>query len=229
MIPTFQKYLDRIVRLGKKSADGAKKKLLDVGAATGFFMNLARGRGFDVTGVELCDFAAAKGRERGLPIITGTLESARLPENYFDVVTMCDVLEHVTDPKNFLLEARRILAPEGLLVINTPDAESLVARILGKRWHLIVPPEHLHYLSPKNVGEFLCKNGFEIIENTTIGKRFTLQYIFKTLYKWQKLSLWNSLSKLFSKGFLSRLYIPLNTYDNFFMIAKKNAKINQSK
>ena len=134
---------------------------------------------------------------------------------------MFDVLEHVTDPKATLLEAHRILSKDGLLVINTPDAESFWAKILGKHWQLIMPPEHINYFSPKNLSEYLSKNGFETAVNTKIGKRFTLQYIFKMLYKWQDLSIWNYLTNLLSKGFLSKLYISINLHDNFFVILKK--------
>ena len=216
MVPTFEKYLDHIETLNVSGG-----RLLDVGAATGFFMNLAGKRGFETVGVELSDFAASFGRDKGRDVITGDLLDARFLNGYFDVVTMCDVLEHVTDPKKVLLEAKRILRAGGLLMLNTPNAESRIARLFGPRWHLIVPPEHLHYFSPKNLGTYLEKNGFEIVRTTTIGKRFTLQYIFKTLYKWQKLSVWNYCANLFSRGFFSRLYIRINLHDNFFMIVRK--------
>jgi 2-polyprenyl-3-methyl-5-hydroxy-6-metoxy-1,4-benzoquinol methylase len=217
MIPTFNKYLDLLV--GKKEPTDIT--LLDVGAATGFFMSLAEARGFSTTGIEISDFAASLGRQKGLNIITGDLLKAPFMNGYFDVVTMCDVLEHVTDPKAILLETKRILKPEGLLLINTPDAESVVARMFGKNWHLLVPPEHLHYFSPKNLSKFLEKIGFEIVINTTIGKKFTLSYVFNMLYKWQKLSIWNYFADKTSKGFLSKIYLPINLYDNFFIIARK--------
>ncbi len=231
MIPTFEKYLDLISsnlsfppsrQLEQKNAK--KYTFLDVGAATGFFMKLAEKRGFETVGVELSDFAAQKGRREGLQIVTGDLESAHFSDKHFDVVTLCDVLEHVPYPHEFILENARVLKDGGLLVVNTPDVESRVARILGPRWHLIVPPEHLHYFSPRNLGTYLEKNGFEIIISTKIGKRFTLEYIFKTLFKWQKLSFWNKLAGVFSKGSLSHLYVPINLYDNFFMIARKKYK-----
>jgi len=216
MIPTFEKYLDIFGSLGVTHG-----RLLDVGSATGFFMNIAKSRGFDVFGVEMSDFAAEKGRKTGLDIVTGDLSTPHFPDEYFDIITMFDVLEHVTDPKATLLEARRILVKDGLLVINTPDAESFWAKILGKHWQLIMPPEHIHYFSPKNLSEYLSKNGFETVINTKIEKRFTLQYIFKMLYKWQNLGVWNYLTNLLSSGSLSKLYIPINLYDNFFIILRK--------
>jgi 2-polyprenyl-3-methyl-5-hydroxy-6-metoxy-1,4-benzoquinol methylase len=75
------------------------------------------------TGVEYSDFAAEKGRQNGLDIKTGALEGSGYPDSYFDVITMLDVLEHVTSPKDVLKEANRILKNGGMLVVNTPDCE----------------------------------------------------------------------------------------------------------
>ena len=217
MTPTFEKYLDIVSSLGIKGG-----KLLDVGSATGFFMNIAKNRGFQVYGVELSDFAAKMGRKKGLNIITGDLEGAHFPDGYFDVVTMYDVLEHIFLPKIILSEVRRILRPGGLLVINTPDAESFVAKMFGSKWHLIIPPEHINYFSADNLSVYLSQHGFRVKISTKIGKRFTFQYIFNMLYRWQDLKIWNFLSNLFSKGFLSSLYIPINLRDNFFLVLEKD-------
>lgn len=214
MTPVFNKYLDIVSSLGID-----KGKLLDIGAATGFFMKLAKGRGFEVAGVELSEYATKKAREKGLNVITGDLQSAGFENSEFDVVTMFDVIEHVPDPISFIIEAKRILRRNGLLLINTPDAESLWAKALGSKWQLIMPPEHIHYFSPKNLGEYLSKNGFEVELSTKIGKSFTLQYILKMLYKWQGYRIF--LTGPFLNKFLSKISLPINLHDNFFMIARK--------
>ena len=217
MVPTFQKYLDIVSSLGLKGGN-----LLDVGSATGFFMCLAEKRGFQVKGVELSDFAANLARDKGLNVVTGDIFSQNFLGESFDIITMFDVLEHVPDPKALISEVRRILKKGGLLLINTPDAQSLWARLLGSKWQLIVPPEHIHYFSPKNLGDYLSKNGFKIEISTKIGKKFTLQYIMKILYKWQGFRIF--LAKIFSEGFMSKISIPINLYDNFLLIVKKNEK-----
>lgn len=217
MTKIFEKYLDKLSHVGVTSG-----KFLDVGAATGFFMSIAKKRGYDVTGVEISDYASEKGREKGLQIYTGDLHSVAFQSDMFDVVSLCDVLEHVPSPTKFLEEVTRILKPGGYILINTPNAESIVAKILRTRWHLIVPPEHLHYFSPRNLSQYLLKQSFAIKNVSTIGKRFTLEYIFKTLYKWQSFVIWKWSEKIFSTYFLRKLYIPLNTHDNFFIIAQKS-------
>lgn len=216
MVPTFNKYLDLFRKYGKESGS-----IFDIGAATGFFLKIAKKRGYKVSGVEMSDHAAGEARKAGIDVSSGDLMSMSISSDSFDIVTMLDVLEHMTTPFVELLESKRILKNGGLLVVNAPNGQSILARILKTKWHLVLPPEHLFYFSPDNLTSFLEANGFRVVYNGTIGKRFTLQYIFKMLYKWQKLKLWNYLSILFSKGYLSKIYIPIDLRDNFFLIAKK--------
>lgn len=213
MISAFNYYIDLINNLGL-----SKGKLLDIGVATGFFMSIAQKRGFEVAGIELSDFAAKKGRENGLNVITGDLFTANFGAESFDVVTLFDVLEHVPDPKRLIAEVTRVLRPNGLIIVNTPDAESLWAKFLGKRWQLIMPPEHINYFSPKNLSNYLMNNGYEVKIDTKIGKKFTLQYILKMLYKWLGFRIF----LVRSNKVLSSISVPINLRDNFFMIAKKN-------
>ncbi len=220
MIPTFEKYLGLCEKFGKKNGN-----LLDIGAATGFFMSIAKSRGFAVSGVEISAFAANIGRKKGLNISVGDILSNQKPENFFDVVTMFDVLEHMTNPFREMLEARLTLKSGGLLVINTPNGQSLLSKIMKTRWHLVVPPEHLFYFSPQNLSEYLGKNGFEILYTGSVSKKFTFSYIFKTLHKWQKISLWNYLANFFAKKY-PKLSIPINLKDNFLLIAKKQDEKN---
>lgn len=216
MIPTFNKYLDLLAKYGKP-----KGSIFDIGAATGFFLKIAQKRGYKVSGVEMSDHAASMARKDGIDVSSGDMMSMSIENQSFDVVTMLDVLEHMTEPFTELLEVKRILKSGGLLVVNAPNGQSILSKVLKTNWHLVLPPEHLFYFSPKNLSQFMEKNGFETVYSGTLGKRFTFQYIFKMLYKWQKLKIWNFFSNLFAKGFLSKLYIPINLRDNFFMIFVK--------
>jgi len=98
------------------------RKLLDVGCGYGFFLNLAKERGWEVYGVELskdaCQFAQ---RKLGLNIFCGGLKEASFPSDYFDVVTLWNVLDHMTDPQQQLPEIKRILKNDGLLFLRLPN------------------------------------------------------------------------------------------------------------
>ena len=74
----------------------------------------------------------------------------------------------------------------GLIAINTPDSGSFIAKLLGKRWHLLVPPEHLVIFNRVNLDLLLKSCGFEVLWTGKIGKKFTLQYIFQILANWQR-------------------------------------------
>jgi SAM-dependent methyltransferase len=105
------------------------RRLLDVGCSYGAFLELARERGWEVTGVDLSAKAAAYATaQRGLPVFTGTLEAAAYPARTFSAVTMWDVIEHLDDPRGLLREVHRVLAPGGVLVVFTINQGSLINR-----------------------------------------------------------------------------------------------------
>jgi len=213
MVSAFEKYLAYIAAVLP-----SKGRLLDVGAATGFFVEIAQKRGFDASGIELSDYAASRGRSKGLSIQTGVIDDI---SGSFDAITMLDVIEHVPDPRATLSKAASLLSPRGVLVINTPDADSLVARLLGRRWHAILPPEHLYYFDRKNMRSLLEETGFEVVLVKTIGKWFTIKYIFKTLHQSTRMNFFLKVSSLCSGWPLSKISIPINLYDSMFVLARK--------
>lgn len=214
MRPVFVSYLKHFESL----ATG--RSLFDVGTATGFFLDLAKARGWNTAGVELSKFAGQEAARRGHRMLIGNLLDHTFSEKY-DVVTLWDVLEHVDRPNDYIRKVGGLLKPGGYVAINTPDVSSWWARLLGKRWHLMIPPEHLFYYSPKNLRRVLEQNGFRVIKFKKIGKRFSLPYFFKTGYEWQKFFLWRLLWKYFDKGFWRNISIPFNLRDNIFVLAQK--------
>lgn len=213
MVPAFKKYLFLIrQKLGKAGA------LLDVGAATGFFVQLAIEDGFAAKGVEYSDYAASLGRAKGLDVRTGVLADV---DGTYDCITMFDLIEHVPDPRSTLKDAFSRLHDGGILVINTPDAGSLLARVLRAKWHLIIPPEHIFLFDRHNIRKLLGETGFDVEIITTIGKKYTFKYVFKFLHSITGFGLFGRISDLFSHGFLAKLCIPINLHDNMFLIARK--------
>ncbi|MFA4941998.1 MAG: class I SAM-dependent methyltransferase [Patescibacteria group bacterium] len=196
------------------------RKIFDVGCATGYFLDIARDRGWQTGGMEISEYAAKEASERGHGIFFGNFSEEEI-KGKFDVVTMWDVLEHLDNPLKYLKTANRILTEDGFLLINTINRESLWAKILNKRWHLFIPPEHLFYYTPKSLETLLKNNGFQIEKMKSAGKNFSLSYIFGTLYHWQKLKFWNNLSKIFDKPFWRKFSLPINLGDNILIIAKK--------
>jgi SAM-dependent methyltransferase len=156
----------------------AGKRLLDVGSAMGGFMRVASEAGFSVEGVEVSKFGADYTRkELGLPVHECSLREAALAADSFDVVTMWDVIEHLPDPLDTLAEVRRVLRPGGLCFVTTGDVSSRYARMLGKRWHLLTPPQHLFYFTPKALQRALGDHGMKVVDTSWAGKHASLDFI----------------------------------------------------
>jgi 2-polyprenyl-3-methyl-5-hydroxy-6-metoxy-1,4-benzoquinol methylase len=138
--------------------------LLDVGCATGIFLrSMGSLPGWEVQGVEISPHAAAIARQQGLRVFTGTLEEAHFPAASFDAVTLWDVFEHLHDPASSLTEIRRVLKPDGLLVLRVPNVGSWDARIFGRYWAGYDSPRHLYVFDRRTLAEMLARSGFEIV------------------------------------------------------------------
>jgi SAM-dependent methyltransferase len=162
--------------LEQRTGPAAGRRLLDVGAYIGVFVEVALRAGWDACGVEPSAWAAAVAQQQGLPVFHGTSAAPSLVGQLYDVVTMWDVIEHLDDPAAELARARRILRPGGFLAVHTMDIESLAARILGRRWPWLMDM-HLHYFSRRTLAEMLRRSGFEILWIGPQGRYLTLGYL----------------------------------------------------
>lgn len=153
-------------------------RLLDVGCATGRFVTVAQESGWIATGLEASHWAIERARQRcpKATFVEGLLECVELPPGSFDVVTMWDVLEHVRSPAETLARIRRWLAPGGRLLLNLPNAGSLTARTMGRRWVLLLR-EHLWYFDPPTVGRLLRQCGFELVTTRPNHVNFSMKNV----------------------------------------------------
>jgi SAM-dependent methyltransferase len=157
-------------------------RLLDVGAAAGFFMDETRNVGWDVEGIDVSPAMGLYGREQlGLEIVTGLFQRARYPPASFDAVTMWDYIEHSFDPASDLTKAADVLRPGGVLMLSTGDATSAVARICGRRWHLLTPRYHNFYFSRDTLMRYLNTRGFDLIYAGYPGAYYSFRYLFYKL------------------------------------------------
>ena len=217
---TKKTYLDYLDVIGKYVGKESQISMFEVGCATGFFMDLARQRGWETEGIDISEYAIKKALAKGLVATAAVLESYQSAKK-FDVVVMHDLIEHVKDPVDVINRSKSLLAENGLLLFTTPDAGSLWARIWNKHWHAFVPPQHLFYFSAKNLGSILEKNGFKVIHTAHHGKWFAIPYIIRLLYSWTGLSIFSKLAEWSSKSFLKNIAIPINVRDTLVLVAKK--------
>lgn len=139
-----------------------KKCLLDVGCASGIFLEQAQKHRWLVEGVELSPVLAAKARRKGLNVMNGWIGG--LPSNSkYPVVTAWEVIEHAIDPVKFLENLRSCVQDGGLVALSTPLSNGLPARVLGSRFPMICPPEHISLFSKQSIMMLGRRLGLEMI------------------------------------------------------------------
>ena len=164
----FAEVLDAI------SKRGVQGELLDVGSSYGHFLKMARDRGFKTKGVEIapqpCEYAKS---QLGLDVECCSLDEARFESGRFSAITMLNVLEHLTDPYEILIECRRILRPDGLIAIIVPNlllgypvlkatrALGIETEVPTSAYHV---PFHLTLFGPASLRRMLVSSGWKDIE-----------------------------------------------------------------
>lgn len=162
-----------------------KVPVLDVGCGNGMRLIELKAYGhkalFGVEpSAEAAQFATAND---GLNIHIGTLEDAKYPDEYFGLIIMNQVLEHVTDPLSTLREVRRIIRPDGMFYLTVPNFGSIEAKLFGKNWYAICLPTHLYHFTNATLSALISKAGFEISKCRTDSLPLVLE---KSLDQWTK-------------------------------------------
>jgi SAM-dependent methyltransferase len=196
--------------------------LLDVGAAAGFFVDEAGRRGWDAQGVDVSEAMAAWGRARlGVRVETATLAAARVAAGSFDAVTMWDYLEHSLDPLADLRRAAHALRPGGVLALSTGDAASAVARLSGRRWHLLTPRHHTFFFTVPTLRLLLVRAGFELLEWGRPGARYSLAYLAHKLRTAADVAPVRASAAWLSRARLGRLEVRVNLGDIVTVYARR--------
>ncbi|MFC1928321.1 class I SAM-dependent methyltransferase [Chloroflexota bacterium] len=138
-----------------------KGRLLDVGCAQGFMLKAATTLGYDAYGLEISPSVKSVAQKE-FKVLEGSLEESDLPNSYFTVVTMIDVIEHLTSPALALRKVGRALKSGGTLIIVTPDISSISSTLLRGRWPHFMP-EHLCYYSTDTLKRLLGNEGYETL------------------------------------------------------------------
>jgi 2-polyprenyl-3-methyl-5-hydroxy-6-metoxy-1,4-benzoquinol methylase len=137
-------------------------KVLDIGCGTGDRLDVCRSHGFETLGVEMSNSADYAKEQLKLNVVKGDLFSAHLSDEYFDVVTLYNVLEHTHDPFNVIIETHRILKKDGFLIIQIPNKDCFQFKIFKERWAAFDIPRDLYYFNPKSLRALLEKGGFTV-------------------------------------------------------------------
>jgi 2-polyprenyl-3-methyl-5-hydroxy-6-metoxy-1,4-benzoquinol methylase len=156
----YHRHLAQIESLCRSS----RRHLLDVGCSTGALLSVARQRGWVAHGLEIGRASAAYAREHlGLEVRTASLFDYEPAPQSYDAIVLLEVIEHLEEP---VLALRRIaswLRPGGLLLLSTPNFDSLFRRLHGPRWWVVnCPDEHLVFFTAATLQAALRETGFEV-------------------------------------------------------------------
>lgn len=167
----------KLTRFGKTLVElekySKKGNLLDIGCATGVFLDMAKKNGWRSYGVEISKFASGYARkEFKLDVKTGDLLNIKFKNDFFDAITMWDLIEHVDSPSKMLSKIGKITKKGGIIFILTINDASLMGKLadfsyklkIKKFTELVHPIHHNYHFTKKVLIDMLNKNCFEVIE-----------------------------------------------------------------
>jgi len=152
---------------------GGKGRILDVGTGRGELVDAATRQGWQAVGIEPSASFAEHAARTGAEIRRETLHECRFDAEYFDVVILAAVLEHLYNPDETLAEVSRILRPGGALFLDVPNEQGLYfkvgnfyQRLKNRDWVVNLaptfPPFHVFGFGPKSLRRLLSKHSFSI-------------------------------------------------------------------
>jgi SAM-dependent methyltransferase len=155
------------------SPPGKTGILLDVGCGDGFLLSIlaARGRG-PVVGLDFSlDAATSAWRDHRVPVLCGTLSCAPFADGSCAAITMFHVLQHLYNPMDYLDAAHRLLAPEGRLIVQVPNAACWQFLLFGENWHGMDVPRQLLHFRACDLETLLEHCGFEVLRRSQFSLR----------------------------------------------------------
>ncbi len=138
-------------------------KILDIGCGTGEFLNIFKKARWNTLGIEP-DFDARKMATNNYALdVREEKELKNLKESSFEVITLWHVLEHVYLLNERIEDIKRLLKPNGIIVIAVPNCNSLDARVYKEKWAAYDVPRHLYHFTPKNIEDIFDKHKLKVI------------------------------------------------------------------
>jgi len=213
----LQQFLKVLDQLKKFKQEG---KILDIGCATGVFLDMARKKGYKPQGLDISAYAAKQAKDDfDIDIFVGELDKAPFAKKTFDIITMWDFIEHVDEPSEALRKINELLKDDGIIFILTINEDSLIVNladwvyklsfgIIKKPVALVHPVHHATHFSEATLTKMLNKNGFNPI-----------------LRKKSEIPLQNVEGGIMTKAIVGLIYMMaklLGKQYDITMIAKKN-------
>jgi SAM-dependent methyltransferase len=142
--------------------------MLEIGCAAGYFLQEARLRGWQVSGVELSPMMRKRAQQLLGCRIFESLAQAAACAKAFDCVAMFEVIEHLNDPLGFMRQVRETMKPGGVLLLSTPNFGAPQALRDPNNYHWFSPPAHVSYFIPSTLRNCVEQAGFESVQVTGV-------------------------------------------------------------
>ena len=151
---------------------GEKGNLLDIGAGTGDFLSVAKNNGWNIIGIEPSDKAKTIAINKGVTFVD---QISNIADNSIDVVTMWHVLEHVPDLEHQISELKRIIKPNGSIIIAVPNFNSYDANHYKEYWAAFDVPIHLWHFSKTAIQKLFNEKNLRLTK--TLPMKFDSFYV----------------------------------------------------
>jgi SAM-dependent methyltransferase len=195
-------------------------RLLDIGAGSGILVEVATRLGYRAEGIEPSEWMVRSAAAHGLKIQAGILPHEEITGPY-DVVTLVDVIEHVSDPVELLVQAGTVLASDGIGLVITPDVTSVAARVMGKHWwHYRMA--HICYFERQTLLAALRHADLEPIAIFRPSWYFTADYLI------QRLGAYLPIVRKMQLPILERMVVPLNLFDSLGIVFRHASSKSRS-
>lgn len=137
-------------------------KILDIGCGTGEFLNICKSAKWQTVGIEPDDDAREMAiKNYGLDVRKES-DLSLLEGGSFDIISMWHVLEHVPKLNERIEELKRLIKPNGIIIIAVPNCNSLDAKIYKQDWAAYDVPRHLYHFSPQDISTLFSKHGMKV-------------------------------------------------------------------
>lgn len=197
-------------------------RILDVGCSSGYFLDGMKVHGWECHGIEMdARYARQASAKHGDAIYSGSLEEYACEENFFDVISLQDVLDHFSDPLQGLRKCHALLKPGGLLIVKVHDISSLYAKLTGPKYYALLPPLHLVYFSRKTLLAALTQSGFKVEGHQYFSHLLFLKTVLHWLMPADKKSLRYRFLERLGDSFWGKLKIRKNLRDIVTVFAVK--------
>lgn len=161
-------------------------RILDGGCATGGFIKAASNY-YEMWGIDISPYAISQAKldnpKCADRISAGLIEDQNFPNNHFDAIVFWDVIEHLDQPVEVIRNLIKFLKPQGYFILSTPNISAPIAKLMGKRWAFMTPPEHLCLFNSETIRLLMSKAGLDVKIWMSKGKWVNLGFF---LYKLNK-------------------------------------------